>query len=72
MTLAVLLTLFFGPFGLLYSNPILALLLLAISIPAMAVTGGLAFFLIWIGSIVAAVISVNEHNERLLTCAVRC
>jgi hypothetical protein len=73
VSLALLLTVLFGPLGLFYANATLAILLIILAIPAMALTGGLAFFLIWAGSIIAAVISVNEHNQRILTCAaVRC
>lgn len=55
MVLAFLLAFLFGPLGLLYASVVGALVLLAIGIVALPLTGGLAVVFLWIASIIWAI-----------------
>lgn len=62
------LTLFFGALGLLYSNVIASMIMIVVSIFALAslATGSTAFLtLSWLATIVIGAFMVNNHNENV-------
>ena len=61
----LVLTVFFGPVGLFYSNVILALALIFIAFGIGVVTLGLGALLMWPVAIVAGFWSVGNYNDKL-------
>lgn len=68
---ALLLTILFGPLGLLYATPMGGLLLLCITFVVGVLTLGFGLFLGWIAAIVWSVVAVGQHNERMMALAAR-
>lgn len=63
-----LLTLFFGALGLLYSSVTASIIMIIVSLLALAslATGSMTFlFLVWIADIIIGVFMVNDHNEKV-------
>lgn len=66
MPLALILTFFFGPLGLLYANVRDGLILICISIAVAFLTLGFGLIFVWIGSMVWAYMDVEKYNRALL------
>jgi len=64
MVVALLLTFFFGPLGLLYATVSGGLILLVLTIIIGFFTLGLGFIIGWIASMIWAVIAVNSNNSK--------
>lgn len=64
MATAVILSLFFGPLGLLYTSVIGAIVMFLINIPVFFLTAGFGLILTNIICVIWAVISVNSHNAK--------
>ncbi len=60
-----LLTLFFGPFGLLYSSVPMALILIVIGFLFGLMTAGLGAIVIWLISILVGFFTVSRWNEKV-------
>lgn len=60
-----LLTLFFGPLGLLYATPIGALVLIVLTVIVALFTLGIGAILGWLTAIVWSVIAIMLHNRRV-------
>jgi hypothetical protein len=73
MAAAVILAIFFGPLGLLYASVTGGLVLLAADIAAVVLSfltlgmGAVLFPLIWIASIIWAVLAVQGKDQQVLT-----
>lgn len=65
--IALLLTLLFGPIGMLYSTIIGALVMFVANVLAVLLTAGLGLFLTWPIGMVWAGVAANRSNSRLLT-----
>lgn len=65
--ISILLTVLFGPLGMLYSTTSGALIMGVASVVLGVITFGLALFLTWPISIVWGAIATNSYNKRLLT-----
>lgn len=63
---SLLLTILFGPLGLLYSSVIGGVVMIIASIIIGFITLGFGLIVTWIGSVIWGVIAVNSHNEKLL------
>ena len=66
MPLALILTFFFGPLGLLYASVRDGLILICISIAVAILTLGFGLIFVWIGSMVWAYMDVEKYNRALL------
>ena len=66
MGIALLLTFFFGPLGLLYSSVAGGLILLVLTIVIGLITLGIGFFVGWIASMIWAAVAVNSHNAKIM------
>ena len=64
--LAVVLALFFGPIGLLYSSVVGAIVMFIVSIPVVIFTAGLGLILTQPICAVWAAVGVNSYNKKLL------
>lgn len=64
--IAVLLTVLFGPLGMLYSTVSGALIMIVVSIVLGFFTLGFSLFLTWPVSIVWGVMAASAHNQRVL------
>lgn len=67
MPLALILTFFFGPLGLLYASVRDGLILICISIAVAFLTLGFGLIFVWIGSMVWAYMDVEKYNRALLS-----
>ncbi len=67
MPLALILTFFFGPLGLLYANVRDGLICICISIAVAFLTLGFGLIFVWIGSMVWAYMDVEKYNRALLS-----
>ena len=66
MGVALILTILFGPLGLLYATVPGGLVLLLLTFVIGIATLGVGFLFGWIVSIIWAVIAVNSHNEKIM------
>ena len=66
MGIALLLTFFFGPLGLLYASVGGGVILLLLTIVIGLVTLGIGFFVGWIASMIWAAVAVNSHNAKIM------
>lgn len=66
MPLALILTFFFGPLGLLYASVRDGLILICISIAVGILTLGFGLIFVWIGSMVWAYMDVEKYNRALM------
>ena len=66
MPLALILTFFFGPLGLLYASVRDGLILICISIAVAILTLGFGLIFVWIGSMVWAYMDVEKYNRQLM------
>ena len=64
--LAFLLTFLFGPLGLLYVSILWGIVLTIAAVILGVLTFGVAAGVIWLVSIIWAVVAVKKHNEQLL------
>jgi uncharacterized RDD family membrane protein YckC len=64
--IAILLTVLFGPLGMLYSTVPGALIMIAISIVLGFFTLGFSLLLTWPASIVWGAMAASAHNQRVL------
>ena len=60
---AILLAIFFGPLGMLYSTVPGALVMMLVSFVLAIMTGGISFFLTWPICIVWAAVAAGEYNR---------
>jgi tRNA_anti-like len=65
IALALVLAAFFGPFGLLYSSPVWAIILLILSIPIGVATFGIGLAVVWFVGLFISIIGAQAHNDRL-------
>ena len=63
--MGVLLTLLFGPFGLLYASIAGGLLMMVISVIVAIATLGFGLIFMWIICVVMAIASINSHNDKI-------
>lgn len=66
MGIALVLTFFFGPLGLLYASVSGGVILLIITIIVGLVTLGLGFIIGWLASMIWAAVAVNSHNTKIM------
>jgi len=66
MGVALALTFFFGPLGLLYASVLGAIIMIVLTIIIGILTLGIGFILGWIGSMIWAAVAVNRHNAKVL------
>lgn len=67
MPLALILTFFFGPLGLLYASVRDGLIMICISIAVAILTLGFGLIFVWVGSMVWAYMDVEKYNQALLS-----
>jgi hypothetical protein len=65
LTVAFLLTFFFGPFGLLYSTMLGGLLMIPVTLVVSLLTFGLGDFLLWPVCIIWGMMAAAGYNDRL-------
>jgi hypothetical protein len=65
VAVAILLTLFFGPLGLLYASVAGGIVLIILGVIIGIVTFGFGLIVVWIASIIWAVIAANNTNKKL-------
>lgn len=63
--IAILLTFFFGPLGMLYSTIAGALTMFILNVLAIFLTAGLGLFVTWPIGIVWAAVAASSHNKSL-------
>jgi hypothetical protein len=66
LTVAFLLTFFFGPFGLLYSSLLGGLLMIPITLVVSLITFGLGDVLLWPVCIIWGLAAAASYNDRLV------
>jgi hypothetical protein len=66
MGVAILLTILFGPLGMLYATIPGALVMIVVSVLVAIVTFGLGLLITWPISIIWAAIATSRYNRRLL------
>lgn len=64
--LAIVLTFFFGPIGMLYSTILGAITMLVVNIAALLLTAGLGLIVTWPVGIVWSALAAASHNKRVL------
>ncbi|MGZ5428753.1 MAG: hypothetical protein ACXW5U_06530 [Thermoanaerobaculia bacterium] len=64
--IAIVLTFFFGPLGMLYSTIAGALTMFVLNVLAIFLTAGLGLLVTWPIGIVWAAVAASSHNKRLL------
>ncbi len=69
MAVALLLTFFLGPLGLLYVSVIGAIVLIILSVILGMFTFGVGALLGWVAAMIWAAVAVSSHNQRLLNQA---
>ena len=69
MGLGIILALFFGPLGLLYSSWVAALVMFVVSIPVAIFTAGLGLLLSNPICAIWAAVAVSSHNKKILRIA---
>ena len=67
----VLLTLFFGPIGLLYSSIAAGVSLILVAIGVGVLTAGIGAIVLWLCSIPVGVYTVSRHNQSIAVAATR-
>lgn len=65
--IAIMLTLFFGPLGMLYSTIAGAIVMFVATFLALLFTAGLGLFVTWPVGIIWAAVAASSHNKRLLS-----
>lgn len=68
---ALLLTFFFGPLGMLYSTVSGALVMIVVSVVLAFFTLGLSFFLTWPICMIWGAVAASSHNQKLLAGVAR-
>ena len=63
--LAILLTVLFGPLGMLYSTISGAIIMIIVSVVIGAVTAGLGFIITWPVCIIWAAVAANSYNKQI-------
>lgn len=63
--LSIILTLLFGPLGMLYSTATGCVVMLIVSLIAAAVTFGLGLFVTWPICVIWGAMAASAHNKRL-------
>jgi len=58
------LTFLLGPLGLLYSNVLIAVIMLAFAFFAVLFTGGLVVIPLWLISIIVGFVTVSDYNKK--------
>jgi uncharacterized Tic20 family protein len=66
MGISIILTILFGPLGMLYSTIIGAIIMVMITVITGVVTLSFGLFLIWPICIVWGAMATNRHNKKLL------
>lgn len=66
MGMALALTFFFGPLGLLYASVAGGIIVFILTIIIGIITFGLGFIVGWVVSMIWAAIAVNRHNAKVL------
>jgi hypothetical protein len=69
VALSLVLTFFLGPFGMLYSTILGAIVMMVLSVPIFIFTLGHGAFLIWPVSMVWGAWAAHRYNQRLLRSA---
>jgi hypothetical protein len=69
MGIAIMLTLFFGPLGMLYSTIVGALVMFIATLLALFFTAGLGLLVTWPVCIIWAAVATNDYNKKLLGTA---
>jgi hypothetical protein len=65
--IAILLTILFGPLGMLYSTIWGAVIMCVIGIPFVLITAGFGYLLVWPVSVVWAALAANSYNKKILS-----
>ena len=65
--IAIMLTFFFGPLGMLYSTIVGAIVMFVATLLAILLTAGLGLFLTWPIGIVWSAVAASSHNKALLS-----
>lgn len=65
--IAILLTVLFGPLGMLYSTVSGALIMIVLSLVLAVFTLGFSIFLTWPVSVIWGAMAASEHNQRVLS-----
>lgn len=63
--LAFLLAFFFGPLGLLYASVTGGIVMLILGVIIALITFGVGLIFVWIGSVIWAVVAVNNANKSI-------
>ena len=69
MAVAILLALFFGPLGMLYSTVMGGVVMIVISILVGIFTLGFGLFITWPICVIWAAVATNSHNKKVLATA---
>lgn len=62
--IAILLTIFFGPLGLLYSSVIGGVVMIILGLVIGLITFGIGLVVVWVGSIIWAAVAVAMINKK--------
>lgn len=65
MGLGILLTLLFGPLGMLYSTILGGIIMLVLGIPLVVFTFGIGLAIVWPIAIIWTIVAVNSYNRKL-------
>ena len=68
--ISILLTVLFGPLGMLYSTILGGLVMIGVSLVVGVLTLGLGLFLTWPICVIWGAIAANSHNQRLMATIV--
>ena len=66
MAVAILLALFFGPLGMLYSTVMGGVIMIVISLLAGIFTLGFGLLITWPICVIWAAVATNSHNKKML------
>lgn len=66
MAVAILLALFFGPLGMLYSTVMGGVVMIALSLLVGIFTLGFGLFVTWPICVIWAAVATNSHNKKML------
>lgn len=67
--IAILLTVFFGPLGMLYSTVTGAIVMIIVNLLAIFLTAGLGLIITWPICIIWGAVAASSHNKKLLAGA---
>ena len=62
--IAIVLAIFFGPLGLLYSSVLGGIIMMVLGLIIGLITFGIGLIVVWIASIIWAVVAVNIANKK--------